>query len=374
MSNRDYYEVLGVGREAGLDEIKKAYRKLAFKYHPDRNPEDKNGAETRFKEASEAYQVLSDTDKRGQYDRFGHAAFDTSQGFGGFDFGGGGDNGVFEDVLGDLFGDFFGGGRRRGRSRGGVAGDDLRYDLDITFEEAVGGTEKTISVPRTVKCEGCHGSGAKPGTEPEACPACRGAGQVRFQQGFFQIAKTCGQCNGGGSIIRTPCVTCRGMGTTRSMRELKVRVPAGVDYGSRLKLRGEGEAGYRGGPTGDLYVVLDVGQHPLFVRDGSHIVCELPVTMVQAALGAKVDVPTLGGLVKMNIPAGTETGRLFRLRGKGVKGLRGGKGDQIVRVTVETPKHLTKKQKDMLKKFEESATNGSSLVSGFAEKIRELLE
>ena len=379
MAKRDYYEVLGVGREATAEEIKKGYRKLALKYHPDRNPEDKAGAEHKFKEASEAYQILSDADKRSQYDRFGHSAFDAAQGFG---FGGAGagfsaDASVFEDILGDLFGDFFGGGRRAaGRRQRGMRGDDLRYDLELSFDEAVRGTEKTISVPRTVACETCSGSGAKAGTEPDICPACRGQGQVRFQQGLFQVAKTCGQCNGEGAIIRTPCVKCRGVGSARAMRELKVRVPAGVDQGARLKLRGEGEAGSRGGPTGDLYVVLHVAPHPLFLRDGPHIVCDLPVSMVQAALGAKVDVPTLDGVVKMTVPHGSQSGRLFRLRGKGIKGLRGsGKGDQIVRLVVETPAKLSKKQKELLKQFEEAAHDGEqSMVAGFADKVRELFD
>lgn len=368
---KDYYDILDVGREASVEEIKKAYRKLALKYHPDRNPDSKEEAKQKFKEASEAYAVLSDADRRRQYDQFGHAAFDGAQGFGAGGFGVGAS--MFEDVLGDIFGDFFGGGRR-GRRAGGVRGDDLRYDLEISFEEAVNGTEKPVSIPRTVSCETCSGSGAKPGTEPEVCPACRGAGQVRYQQGLFQIAKTCGQCNGDGQVIRTPCKKCRGSGSSRATRSIKVKVPAGVDDGSRLKLRGEGEAGMRGGPTGDLYVVLHVAPHPIFEREGSHIICELPVTMSQAALGTKIDVPTMEGLVKMTIPAGTQSGRLFRLRDKGVRDLRSGrKGDQIVRVIVETPQNLTKKQKELLKQFDKANGDGSeSLVAGFAGKVRDL--
>jgi molecular chaperone DnaJ len=368
---KDYYDILGVGRQASDDEIKKAYRKLALKFHPDRNPDSKADAETQFKQATEAYAVISDPEKRRQYDQFGHAAFDGGQGAGDFGFGAGAS--MFEDVLGDLFGDFFG-GSRRGRRGGGVRGDDLRYDMEITFEEAVNGAETPVTIPRTVACDTCHGNGAKPGTEPEVCPACRGAGQVRFQQGLFQIAKTCGQCNGQGHVIRTPCKKCRGDGSAREMRTIKVKIPAGVDDGSRLKLRGEGEAGARGGPTGDLYVVLHVAPHSIFAREGSHIVCEVPVTMPQAALGAKLDVPTLGGLVKMTIPAGTQSGRLFRLRDKGVRDLRSGrKGDQIVRVLVETPQKLNKKQKDLLKKFDKlEEEGGDSLVAGFAGKVREL--
>ncbi len=376
MAKRDYYEILGVGRDASLDDIKKAYRKLALKYHPDRNPDNKDDAEARFKGASEAYEALSDPEKRSQYDRFGHAAFDQAAGFGGFSAGGFADASVFEDVLGDLFGDFFGGGgrRRRGGRQHGIPGDDLRYDLEIDFEDGVAGAEKEISVPRTVSCESCGGSGAKAGTQPETCPACQGHGQVRFQQGLFQIAKTCGQCNGEGRIVRTPCQNCRGMGSSRAMRELKVKVPAGVDDGSRLKLRGEGEAGHRGGPPGDLYVVLHLRPHPIFIRDGAHIVCDLPVTVVQAALGAKIDVPTLDGMVKMTVPAGSQTGRLFRLRGRGALGLRGRrKGDQIIRLIVEIPDNLTKRQKDLLREFESISENGNrSLVAGFADKVREL--
>jgi molecular chaperone DnaJ len=374
VAKRDYYEVLGVRREASADEIKKAYRSLALKYHPDRNPQDKAEAEARFKEASEAYQILVDAGKRAQYDRFGHVAFDPGAGFGGFDFDFGSGASIFEDVLGDLFGDFFGGGGQRRRPRRGVRGDDLRYDLEIDFEQAVTGTETKIKVPRTAPCPTCSGSGAKPGTEPETCPACRGAGQVRFQQGLFQVAKTCGQCNGEGRVIRRPCHTCRGMGTHAELREIKVKIPAGVDDGSRLKLRGEGEAGARGGSPGDLYVVLRVKPHAIFRRDGAHIICELPVSMVKAALGAKIDVPTLEGVVKMAIPAGTQTGKLFRLKGQGVVDLRtGAKGDQIIRVIVETPHKLSRKQKELLKQFEQAGSDSDeSLVAGFAGKVREL--
>lgn len=375
MSKRDYYEILGVGRDADADTIKKAYRKLALKYHPDRNPDDSEVAAAKFKEASEAYQVLSDSEKRGQYDRFGHAAFE--QGMGGFDFGfGAGGGAAFEDVLGDLFGDFFGGfGGRRGSRGRGTRGDDLRYDLEIDFEHAIRGSEREITIPRTVACDDCSGSGAKAGTDPETCSACQGAGQVRFQQGLFQIAKTCGQCNGEGRVVRDPCTACRGVGTRQEMREIRVRIPAGVDDGARLKLRGEGESGLRGGPTGDLYVVLHVRQHPLFQREGSTLICELPVPMTTATLGAKIDVPTLDGLLKMNIPAGTQSGKLFRLKGKGVPDLRSGRqGDLIVRVHVETPTQLNRKQKDLLKKFAEAGgdSSGQSLVSGFADKVREL--
>lgn len=374
--SRDYYEILGVGRDASTDAIKKAYRQAALKYHPDRNPDDKAGAETRFKEASKAYQVLSDPDKRAQYDRYGEAAFEgPGGGPGGFDFSSAFASGAFEDVLGDLFGDFFGGGRRS-RNRAS-RGDDLRYDLEITFEEAARGCEKHISIPRTVTCETCEGSGAKAGSSPETCSGCGGAGQVRFQQGLFQIAKTCGQCNGEGKINRNPCATCRGAGRTRAMREIKVKVPAGVDNGSRLKLRQEGEAGLRGGPPGDLYVVLAVEEHEFFHRDGPNLVCQRPISMVDAALGAEVDVPTLDGVVKLKIPAGTQHGKIFRLAGKGVPDVRrgsGSRGDQYVAVQIEIPTKLSKKQRKLLEQMrEEGAEHHESLVSSFTNKLREMM-
>jgi molecular chaperone DnaJ len=373
---RDYYEILGVARDASSDDIKKAYRQAALKHHPDRNPDDKNGAELKFKEASKAYQVLSDPDKRAQYDRFGEAAFEgPGGGAGGFDFSSAFASGAFEDVLGDLFGDFFGGGRRS-RNRAS-RGDDLRYDLEITFEEAARGCEKHISIPRTVTCETCSGSGGKAGTSPETCSGCNGAGQVRFQQGMFQIAKTCGQCNGEGKINKSPCATCRGAGRTRAMREIKVKVPAGVDNGSRLKLRGEGEAGQRGGPSGDLYVVLDVEEHQFFQRDGANVVCQRPISMVDAALGAEVDVPTLDGVVKLKIPAGTQHGKIFRLTGKGVADLRrggGARGDQYVAVQIEIPTKLGKKQRKLLEQLrDENAEQNESLVASFANKLREMM-
>jgi molecular chaperone DnaJ len=373
----DYYDLLGVSKDSSAEDIKKAYRKAALKYHPDRNPDNSEEAAAKFKEATKAYEILSDAGKRAQYDRFGEAAFANGGGGpGGFDFhfsDAFAGAGMFEEVLGDLFGGVFGGGRRRG-GRGAVRGDDLRYDLTIKFEEAVSGTERRISVPRTVKCETCEGNGCKPGTSPETCPACQGQGQVRFQQGLFQIAKTCGQCNGEGRINRTPCTTCRGVGRQQAMREIKVKIPAGVDDGSRLKLRGEGEAGLRGGPTGDLYVVLSVAEHPIFRREGNHIVCDLPIPMVDAALGAKVEVPTLEGLVKMDVPAGTQNGKVFKLKAKGVRDLRRGDvGDQYVRVHVEIPTHLTKKQKKLLKEFAgEAEHHEESLVQMFANKVRDL--
>jgi molecular chaperone DnaJ len=365
---RDYYEVLGVGRDASPEEIKKAYRRLALKYHPDRNPGDKE-AEERFKEASEAYQVLSDPERRAQYDRFGHAAFDPQAGgFGGFDFSAG-----FEDLFNDIFGDFFGGPRRRSRSRA-RRGDDLRYDLTIKFEEAVFGCEKRIQVPRSATCSACHGRGTRGGAAPRTCPTCRGAGQIRFQQGFFSIAKTCSQCGGQGTVVTDPCRECAGSGIVRVTQALNVKIPAGVDNGSRLKLRGEGEAGSGGGPPGDLYVVIRVEEHPIFTRDGKNILCDLPVSFPQLALGAEVEVPTLEEKTKLKIPPGTQSGTVFRLKGKGVPDLQGyGRGDQLVRVVVEVPKKLTPRQRELLEEYaRECGEEAGPLTKGFLEKVREM--
>lgn len=363
---KDYYDLLGVNRSAGEDEIKRAYRKLALKYHPDRNAGDKQ-AEERFKEVSEAYQVLSDPQKRSQYDQFGHAAFGDGGPFaGGFDFTAG-----FEDIFGDIFGEFFGGtGRRRTRSRG----EDLRYNLTLTFEEAVTGTEKKIKIPRQGQCENCRGSGAKPGTAPQTCPTCRGRGQVSFQQGFFSVSRTCNHCHGHGTVIKDPCVACGGVGLVRKLHTLSVKIPAGVDTGSRLKLRNEGESAPAGGAPGDLYVVIQVDPHPIFVRNALDILCDVPISFVQAALGAEIDVPTLEGKVKMKIPVGTQSGKVFRMKGKGVKDIQGyQQGDQHVRVVVETPTHLTTRQKELLKEF--AATGGEEvnpLSKGFFDKVKEL--
>ncbi len=368
---RDYYEVLGVNRGAGEEDLKKAYRRLAVQCHPDRNPGDKQ-AEERFKEINEAYQVLSDPEKRGQYDRFGHAAFQGQQGagFGGFDFSQG-----FEEVFSDIFGDFFGAGRGRSRSRS-RRGEDLRYDLEVEFEEAARGTEKVVKFQRLMTCEDCNGARARGGAEGvKTCPNCRGTGQVRTQQGFFSIATTCGQCRGEGMVISDPCPKCQGQGRIRKPVSLSVRIPPGVDNGSRLKLRGEGEAGFGGGPAGDLYVVVHVKEHALFVRQDNDIVIEVPVSFPQAALGSEIDVPTLDGKMNVKIPAGTQSGKVFRLKGKGFTDLHGyGRGDQLVRITVETPRRLSGKQRELLEEFARASGEDVNhpLSKGFVDKLKEM--
>ncbi len=315
--------------------------------------------------------MLSDAERRAQYDRFGHAAFD---GGAPFDFAAG-----FEDIIGDLFGDFFGGGRRRGGRSRAQRGQDLRYDLELLFEQAAFGCEQTISLERHVRCETCRGEGAAPGTRPETCPQCRGTGQVRFQQGFFSIAKTCGHCNGQGMIIPNPCAKCQGSGVIRKAHALSIKIPGGVDTGSRLKLRGEGEAGSNGGPPGDLYVMLHVRAHPLFVREGADIGCEVPVSFAQAALGSEIEVPTLDGaapkVTKLKIPAGTQSGHTFRLKGKGLPEVNGyGRGDQVVRVVVETPRRLTAEQRQLLEEFARiSGEEVHPLSKSFLEKVKSML-
>jgi molecular chaperone DnaJ len=366
---RDYYQVLGVSRTASDDDIKKAYRKLALKLHPDRNPDNHREAEEQFKELVEAYQVLADPERRSLYDRFGHAAFESGGpgAAGGFDV-----NAGFEDILGDLFGDFFGTGRAGRRSR---RGQDLRYELELSFDEAAFGCEKTISVPRLSPCETCGGRGAKPGTSPKTCPQCRGTGQVRFQQGFFSIAKTCGHCNGQGTIIANPCPTCHGSGRRQRTHQLNIKIPPGVDSGARLKLRGEGEAGPNGGGGGDLYVVLHVREHPLFAREGTDVVCEVPVSITQAALGGEIEVPTLDGPSVVKMPAGTQSGSLFRLKGRGIPELNGyGRGDQIVRILVETPRKLTPRQRELLEEFARLAGEEvHPLSKSFLDKVKSML-
>ena len=346
MSKRDYYEVLGVDRDAAEGDIKKAYRRVAMKYHPDRNPDDPD-ADMKFKEATEAYDILMDAEKRAAYDRFGHAGVDPNMGGGGF----GGGN--FSDIFGDVFGDIFGGGR--GGRGGPQRGSDLRYTLDISLEDAVRGTTVEIKVPSLSTCEKCDGSGARKGSSPTTCGTCGGMGQVRMQQGFFQVQQTCPTCRGRGKTISDPCPACRGQGRVEKTRKLSVKVPPGVDTGDRIRLSGEGEAGPDGGPPGDLFVQMSVRQHNIFERDGKNLYCEVPITFVTAALGGELEVPTLDGRVKLKIPPETQTGKLFRLRGKGVKPVRGGSvGDLLCRAVVETPVHLNKEQKALLQQFEKS--------------------
>jgi len=354
MSKRDYYEVLGISRNASDSDLKKAYRRLAMKYHPDRNPGAE--AERKFKEAKEAYEVLNDPKKRSAYDQFGHAGVETSGGFGGTgDFGGG-----FSDIFGDVFGDIFGSGGRSGGRRV-HRGGDLRYDLSLTLEEAVAGKSVKIRVPTLVKCQFCGGSGAKPGTSVKTCSACGGGGQMRMQQGFFSVQRTCPQCRGQGTVIEEHCSHCRGEGRVREQKTLSVRVPAGVDNGDRIRLSGEGEPGERGGSPGDLYVQVLVKEHPIFTREDNHLFCEVPIGFVTAALGGELQVPTLNGKVMLKIPAGTQTGKMFRMRNKGVKPVRGGViGDLICRVVVETPVNLTERQKELLRELDKAVQAGGS--------------
>jgi len=351
MSKRDYYEVLGVAKGADSKEIKKAYRRLAMKYHPDRNPDDK-GAEASFKEVSEAYEILSDGEKRAAYDQFGHAGVDPNGG-GGRGFGGGAGN--FSDVFGDVFGDIFGGGGG-GRQRSHVQrGADLGYSLELDLEDAVKGTQTKIKVPSMVGCGECDGSGAAKGSQPEDCPTCGGVGQVRMQQGFFAVQQTCPRCKGQGKTIKNPCHKCHGTGRVEETKTLSVKIPPGVDTGDRIRLSGEGEAGVHGGPAGDLYVQINVRDHKIFTRDGANLYCEVPISFVDASLGGELEVPTLDGRVKLKIPAETQTNKLFRIRGKGVAPVRGGAtGDLLCRVYVETPVNLTSEQKELLKQFQET--------------------
>ncbi|MEO1079737.1 MAG: molecular chaperone DnaJ [Pseudomonadota bacterium] len=352
MSKRDYYDVLGVDKGADEKEIKKAYRRVAMKYHPDRSPDDAD-AEEKFKEASEAYEVLSDAEKRGAYDRFGHAGVEGQVGGGG-----GFAGGSFADIFGDVFGDIFGGGGGRGRG-GAQRGADLRYTLDISLEDAVRGTTVEIRVPTLVVCSSCDGSGARKGSSRTTCGTCGGVGQVRMQQGFFQVQQTCPTCHGRGYTIADPCPSCRGQGRVEKTKKLSVKVPPGVDTGDRIRLAGEGEAGAEGGPPGDLFVQMSVKQHPLFERDGKHLFCEVPITFADAALGGELEIPTLDGRVKLKIPPETQTGKLFRLRGKGVQPVRGGGvGDLLCRAVVETPVNLSKQQKELLRELQDSLHEG----------------
>jgi molecular chaperone DnaJ len=381
LSKRDYYEVLGVERGAEEAELKKAYRKLALQYHPDRNANDAH-AEERFKELSEAYAVLSDAQKRRTYDQFGHAGLGGAAAGAGSDFG---DLGGFGDVFNDLFGDIFGGTGRRSRGRGrGQRGADLRYNLEIDLENVLHSMEANLEIPKMRSCETCSGSGARPGTRPETCSRCQGSGQLMFQQGFFRMNRPCDVSNGAGEVIRDRCPDCRGAGRIEGMQNLKVTIPMGVDDGSRLRLVGEGEAGISGGESGDLYVVITVRSHPLFERDATDLHCEVPVQFVQAALGAEIEVPTLEGKVQMRIPEGTQSGKVLRLRGKGMppcqpradqKQLLRMRGDLFVRIFVEVPTKMNDRQRELLEEFAEASdTEVSPAAKGFLDKLKDLFD
>jgi len=370
MAKRDYYEVLGVNRDADDEAIKKAYRKLAMKWHPDRNP-DNPKAEEHFKEAKEAYEVLGDPQRRAAYDRFGHAGVDPSvaagAGFGGAGFGG------FAEAFGDIFSDIFGAGRTRSSV---YRGADLRYNLEISLEQAAQGTETKIRIPTFATCTTCDGSGAKAGTKPQTCPTCAGQGQVRMQQGFFSIQQTCPRCHGGGRIIADPCNACSGAGRVKTNKTLAVKIPAGVDEGDRIRLATEGEPGANGGPPGDLYVQLHVKPHPIFHRNHDDLHCEMPISFATAALGGEIDIPTLDGSAKIRVPPETQSGKTFRLRGKGIKGVRSqAHGDLHCHVVIETPVSLTERQKELLREFDAiSQKNGdrhNPRAKSWMDKVRE---
>ncbi len=373
MAKRDFYEVLGVNRDVADGDLKKAYRKLAMKYHPDKNP-DNAKAEEQFKEVKEAYEVLSDPQKRAAYDQYGHAGVDQSAGMGA----GGAGFGGFSDAFGDIFGDIFGGGRSGGRSNV-YRGADLRYNLDISLEDAARGTEIKIRVPAMETCGTCSGKGAKPGTEPVTCGTCRGQGQVRMSQGFFSIAQTCPDCHGSGKVIKTPCGDCHGQGRIKRQKTLSVKIPAGVDESDRIRLSGEGEAGVNGGPAGDLYVVIQIKPHNVFSRDGNDLHCEMPISFGTAALGGEITIPTLDGSAKLKIPPETQTGRAFRLRGKGVKGVRSSTfGDLMCHVVVETPVNLTERQRELLAELEdissEDMPHHNPKAKSWMDKVKEFFD
>jgi molecular chaperone DnaJ len=370
----DYYDLLGVPKNANADDIKKAYRKLAMQHHPDKNPGNKD-AEHKFKEISEAYEVLSDDERRAAYDRFGHAAFQqgggAGAGFGGFEFSGG-----FADIFDEMFGEILGGGRRGGTS-GAQRGADLRYDLEITLEEAFTGSEKNITIAKSVACAECKGQGAAPGTQPVDCPMCKGIGRVRAQQGFFTIERSCPSCQGAGRVIKNPCKKCAGQGRTRQERTLAVSIPAGVEDGTRIRLAGEGEAGMRGGGQGDLYVILGIDQHPIFQREGANLYCRVPIPMTVAALGGMIEVPVIdGSTAQVKVDSGTQSGHRNRVKQKGMSVLRSSaRGDLYVELAVETPVHLTKKQRELLGEFaEEAAAHKTHPESeSFLARVKEML-
>lgn len=378
MAKRDYYETLGVAKNAAEDEIKKAYRKLAMKYHPDRNPDSKD-SEEKFKEVKEAYEMLTNPEKREAYDRYGHAGVDPNMGAGGF--GAGAGMGGFADAFGDIFGDIFGGGR--GGARGGgpqvYRGADLRYNLEITLEQAAHGFDTTIRVPSWDTCETCRGSGAKAGTAPTTCSTCGGHGQVRMQQGFFSIQQTCPKCHGVGKVITDPCAPCGGAGKIKHTKTLEVKIPTGIDNGMRIRSSGNGEPGMNGGPPGDLYVEIHIKPHSVFQREGDDLHCEMPISFTKAALGGEIQVPTLNGKASFTIPEGTQSGKTFRLRGKGIKGVRSGfAGDLFCHVLIETPVKLTEKQKDMLRDFEKLTSEGGAKHSpqskSWMDKVKDFFE
>ncbi|WP_417469230.1 molecular chaperone DnaJ [Maricaulis sp.] len=377
MSKRDFYEILGVTKSADEKTLKVAYRKLAMEYHPDRNPGD-DAAEAKFKEVGEAYAILSDADKRAAYDRMGHAAFEQggNGGYGGQGPFGAGGAAEFADIFEQVFGDAFGrgGGRRGGSHTGAARGNDLRFDLEVSLEDAFTGKETTITVPTAMNCERCDGQGNEPGTELETCPTCHGAGRIRRSQGLFTMEQTCPQCGGRGQYVKTPCQDCDGVGRVRKNRTLTVNIPAGVEDGTRIRLAGEGEAGARGGPRGDLYLFLSAKPHELFERDGPNLYCRTPASMVSAALGATIEVPTIdGGKAELKIPAGAQTGRRMRLRGKGMPRLRGGpRGDMVIELFVETPRNLCDRQKELLKEFCSLSGEGCNPDSdGFFHKVKQ---
>ncbi|MEP5759810.1 MAG: molecular chaperone DnaJ [Litoreibacter sp.] len=375
MAKRDYYEVLGVAKGASPDEIKKAYRARAKEYHPDRNA-DSPDSEAKFKEANEAYEVLKDGDKKAAYDRYGHAAFENGMGGGnrGPQGGQGDFANAFSDVFEDLFGDFMGGGGQRGAGGRGRAsrGSDLRYNMRISLEEAFTGDKKSITVPTSISCNSCSGSGAEGGAEPQTCPTCSGMGKVRAQQGFFTVERTCPTCSGMGQIIKNPCKSCNGSGRVQKEKSLGVNIPGGVETGTRIRLAGEGEAGMRGGPSGDLYIFIEVADHPLFQRDGLDLFCQVPVSMTTAAIGGDVEVPTIdGGRSRVKVPEGSQSGRQMRLRGKGMPALRGGgTGEMFIELAVETPVKLTSKQKELLREFEKLSEENNPQLSSFFHKVK----
>ncbi|MBL4766619.1 MAG: molecular chaperone DnaJ [Rhodobacteraceae bacterium] len=375
MSKRDFYDVLGVSKGASADEIKKAYRGKARELHPDRNSDNPN-AESQFKEANAAYEILKNDEKKAAYDRFGHAAFEGGMGGGGrpgAGFGGNGDfSSAFSDVFDDLFGDFMGGQRGGAGGRRAARGSDLRYNLRVTLEETFSGLQKTINVPTAVACSACEGSGAEGGAEPTTCPTCSGMGKVRAQQGFFTVERTCPTCSGLGQIINNPCKSCGGAGRVEKNRALNVNIPAGVETGTRIRLAGEGEAGMRGGPPGDLYIFVEVAAHELFERDGVNLYCRVPVSMANAALGGAIEVPTIdGGRGRVQIPAGSQSGRQMRLRGKGIPALRGGAvGDMFIELAVETPVNLTSRQTELLREFMELSEDNNPESKSFFSSVK----